>query len=64
MFQRFPNLKVVTVEAGSPIGSPEKPLGADLMRAKFRDCAGNAIRPIAARDIDATLDALIEFFRD
>ncbi len=48
----------VTVETSDPIGSPEKPLSADLLDAKFRDCAANATRPIGAADVDAALESL------
>ena len=44
-----------TVEAGDPIGSPEKPLTDAQFEAKFRDCAGNAVRRLS----DASLDALL-----
>ncbi len=50
--------RTVTVDATDPIGSPEKPLSAELLRAKFRDNAGNARRPIATADVDAALAAL------
>ena len=42
----------------APIGSPEKPLNLELMRGKFRDCAANAVRPIAATDVEAAVAAL------
>ena len=51
----------VSIETGDPIGSPEKPLDAEGMRAKFRDCAGNAMRPITAGTVErciATLETL------
>jgi len=46
-----------TIESTDPIGSPSKPLSDAQFAAKFRDCAGNAVRPLAAADIEATLTA-------
>ena len=48
----------VTVETTVPFGAPSKPLSAQQFAAKFRDCAGNAIRSLAAADVDATLAAI------
>jgi 2-methylcitrate dehydratase PrpD len=45
----------VTVEAGAPIGSPEKPLTEAQLEAKFRDCAHNAVRLLPEAKIDAAL---------
>ncbi len=45
----------VTVEAASPLGSPEKPLSTALFAAKFRDCAANAVRPLPRQSVDAAL---------
>jgi 2-methylcitrate dehydratase PrpD len=45
----------VTVETTTPSGSPEKPLTQARCEAKFRDCAANAVRPLAAPNIDAVL---------
>ncbi len=45
----------VRIEATSPVGSPQKPLSTAQFAAKFRDCAANAIRPLAPADVDATL---------
>ena len=50
--------RTVAIDATDPLGSPEKPLSAALMRAKFRDNVGNARRPIAAADVDAVLAVL------
>ena len=55
---RLADGRAVTVETTDPMGSPEKPLSAEAMRVKFRDCAANAVRPLAAADVDAALDAL------
>ncbi|MSP00905.1 MAG: MmgE/PrpD family protein [Acetobacteraceae bacterium] len=55
---RLTDGRTVTVEASDPIGSPEKPLSADLMRSKFRDNAANARLPIAAKDVEAALAVL------
>lgn len=52
------NGRVLSAETSDPIGSPGKPLGIDLMRAKFRDNAANAVREIATTDVNLTLDAL------
>ena len=48
----------VTIESTDPVGSPGKPLNPEQFAAKFRDCAGNALRPLAATDIEATLAAI------
>ncbi len=45
----------VTIEASGPLGSPEKPLSDAQFAAKFRDCAGNARRPLPAQSVDAAL---------
>jgi 2-methylcitrate dehydratase PrpD len=42
----------VTVEAGAPIGSPDKPLTHAQLEAKFRDCARNAVRPLSNASVD------------
>lgn len=43
----------VTVEASAPIGSPEKPLTNVQLEAKFRDCARNAVQPLAEASLEA-----------
>lgn len=48
-----------TREVARAAGSPEHPLSDTALDAKFRDCAANAVRPIAA----ATVDAAIAFVR-
>ncbi|HEX3860299.1 MAG TPA: MmgE/PrpD family protein [Stellaceae bacterium] len=48
----------VTVEGSDPTGSPEKPLTRARLEAKFRDCARNAVRPLAERSLDAVLAAI------
>ena len=48
----------VTVEASDPTGSPEKPLTNARLEAKFRDCAGNALRPLSDASVDAALAAI------
>jgi 2-methylcitrate dehydratase PrpD len=48
----------VTVEAGDPIGSPQKPLSDTQFEAKFRDCARNAVRPLSGASVDAALAAI------
>jgi 2-methylcitrate dehydratase PrpD len=55
---RLTDGRTLSVETSDPIGSPEKPLSAALMRAKFQDCAANASRPIAAADVAEALDVL------
>ena len=55
---RLTDGRTVRVETSDPIGSPEKPLSAASMRAKFSDCAANTIRPIAAAQVAAALDVL------
>ena len=48
----------ITVEATDPIGSPQKPLTDAQFEAKFRDCAKNAVRPLAGASVDAALAAI------
>jgi 2-methylcitrate dehydratase PrpD len=55
---RLGNGQTASVETSDPIGSPEKPLSAALLRAKFQDNAANAIRPIAAADVAVALRVL------
>jgi 2-methylcitrate dehydratase PrpD len=47
-----------TVDAGDPIGSPEKPLSDAQLEAKFRDCARNAAQSLADANIGAVLAAI------
>jgi 2-methylcitrate dehydratase PrpD len=48
----------VTVEAGDPIGSPEKPLANAQLAAKFRDCARNAVQPVSDASVHRLLAAI------
>jgi len=48
----------VTIEAGDPIGSPQKPLSEAQSAAKFRDCARNAVRPLPDAAVDGALAAI------
>src|SRR5207302_8769434 len=48
----------VTVEANDPIGSPEKPLTSVQLEAKFRDCARNAVQPLAHPRVDELIAAI------
>jgi hypothetical protein len=50
--------RFVTVEATDPIGSPEKPLTDAQLKAKFRDCARKALRPLSGPSVDAALAAI------
>jgi 2-methylcitrate dehydratase PrpD len=50
--------RAVTIDTTIPFGAPSNPLSEAQFAAKFRDCAGNAIRPLATADVDATLAAL------
>jgi 2-methylcitrate dehydratase PrpD len=45
----------VTVDAADPIGSPQKPLTKAQFESKFRDCACNAVQPLADASVDAVL---------
>ena len=47
-----------TIETTIPFGAPSNPLSNAQFAAKFRDCAGNAVRPPRAADVDATLAAI------
>lgn len=58
MTVRHTDGRSVTIESTDPIGSPGKPLSAENFAAKFRDCAGNAVHPLAEADVDATLAAI------
>ena len=55
---RLSDGRTLSAETTDPIGSPDKPLSAAAMRAKFQDCAANAVRPVPADDVLWTLDAL------
>ena len=55
---RLSNGQTVRIETSDPIGSPDKPLSAAMLRGKFQDNAANAVRPIAAADITAALEML------
>ena len=48
----------VTVEAGDPIGSPQKPLTNAQLENKFRDCARHAVRPLTDQSLDGLLTAI------
>ena len=48
----------VAIEATDPVGSPEKPLSDPELEAKFRDCAGNAARPLSDASVDEALAAI------
>jgi hypothetical protein len=48
----------MTVEATDPIGLPEKPLSDAQFKAKFRDCAHNARRPMSDVSVEAVLGAI------
>ncbi len=50
--------RLVTVEAGDPIGSPEKPLTNAQLETKFRDCARNAVQPLWDASVDGLLAAI------
>ena len=47
-----------TMETRAPLGSPANPLSQAQREAKFRDCAANALRPIAMDTIDQSLAIL------
>ena len=55
---RRTDARSVTVEANDPIGSPHKPLSVAQFEAKFRDCAGNARRPLLAASVDAAVASI------
>lgn len=48
----------VSIETTIPFGAPSNPMSESQFAAKFRDCAGNAIRPLASADVETTLAAL------
>jgi len=48
----------VTVEASTPIGSPDKPLTNAQLETKFRDCARNAVHPLSEASVDGVLAAI------
>ena len=59
-------IRLVTVEASDPIGSPEKPLTNARLEAKFRDCAHNAVKPLSEASLDGLLATIgrLETLRD
>ena len=48
----------VTLEASTPIGSPDKPLTNAQLETKFRDCARNAVQPLSEASVDEVLAAI------
>jgi 2-methylcitrate dehydratase PrpD len=52
--------RVAAVPLGKPLGSPQNRLSMSQLRAKFMDCARNAVRPVsdaaAAKAADSILD--------
>lgn len=50
--------RVLFQETSDPVGSPEKPISPSGMRAKFQDCAANAVRPVPSADVSWALDML------
>ena len=51
--------RMVTVEAGTPLGSPDNPLTIGQLRAKFADCARNAVRPLTDETIAQAADCIM-----
>lgn len=47
-------------EAEPPLGSPDRPLSDAALAAKFRDCAGNASRPIPSASVEAAIAAIMD----
>ena len=52
------NGRAATQEVAAPSGSPLAPIDDASLDAKFRDCAGHAVIPIAPAAIDATIAAV------
>ena len=52
--------RVLSQETSDPIGSPDKPISPSGMRAKFQDCAANAVRPVPSIDVSWALGMLEE----
>ncbi len=50
--------RTMTLENTDPLGSPQRPLSAEQLDAKFRDCARHAVRAISADDIEHVLHDL------
>jgi 2-methylcitrate dehydratase PrpD len=48
----------VSVEAGDPMGSPQKPLTNAQLETKFRDCARNAVQPLPDASLDGAMTAI------
>jgi 2-methylcitrate dehydratase PrpD len=51
--------KSASLETTAPSGSPERPLGADRLADKFRDCARHAVRPIAPETVETVLSSCL-----
>jgi 2-methylcitrate dehydratase PrpD len=47
--------RAASVETTSPSGAPEKPLSDDQLAAKFRDCAGHAVKPIPKEIVEQAI---------
>jgi 2-methylcitrate dehydratase PrpD len=45
-----------TLATTTPSGSPEKPLSDSQLRAKFRDCAAHAVRPLSGEVVEHAMD--------
>ena len=45
-----------TLENTTPSGAPEKPLSDAQLRAKFRDCAANAVHPLADEVVEQAME--------
>jgi 2-methylcitrate dehydratase PrpD len=44
--------RMAALETTVPSGSPERPLSAVQLQAKFRDCATHAVRPLSAKVVE------------
>ncbi|MGH7055783.1 MAG: MmgE/PrpD family protein [Stellaceae bacterium] len=51
--------KSASRETTAPSGSPEQPLSADQLAAKFRDCARHAVKPITDAAVEQALSSCL-----
>jgi 2-methylcitrate dehydratase PrpD len=48
-----------TIETEKPLGSPENPLSIEQLKAKFADCARNAVRPVSDATVEQTVKTIL-----
>jgi 2-methylcitrate dehydratase PrpD len=49
-----------SAELEPPSGSPDNPLSTEQLKAKFRDCAAHASRPIATESFEKMISLILD----